>query len=84
MHPTNSPAADTSPATYALTEPLLQAIVATLNDLPAGRVRGLLNAIEASCMDQDKARATQALAVQRAALQAELSGGQPASADPLQ
>jgi hypothetical protein len=41
---------------YEVQEGLLQAIVATLNEMPAGRVRSLLNAIEAECQRQDQAR----------------------------
>jgi hypothetical protein len=43
---------------YSLPEPLLQAIVNLLNELPAGRVRPLLNAIEGECLQQDQAAAT--------------------------
>jgi hypothetical protein len=56
--------------TYTLSEHLLQAVVSTLNELPAGRVRPLLNAIEGECVQQDKARADQARADADAAQQA--------------
>lgn len=38
---------------YALSQPLLQALVDYLNAQPAGGVRHLLNAIEAECCRQD-------------------------------
>lgn len=43
----------TPPRTYNLPEPMVQAIVHVLNNLPAGQVRGLLNAIEAETARQD-------------------------------
>jgi hypothetical protein len=43
------------PRRYHLPEPLIQAIVNLLNELPAGRVRPLLNAIEGECLQQDQA-----------------------------
>ena len=46
--------------TYAIPEQLVQATVNTLNAMPAGQVRGLLNAFEAVCAEQDKAAAPQA------------------------
>lgn len=44
-----------SPRAYALSQPLLQAVVDYLNAQPAGGVRHLLNAIEAECCRQDLA-----------------------------
>jgi len=44
-----------APRRYSLPEPLLQAVVSELNELPARRVRGLLNALEMECMQQDQA-----------------------------
>jgi hypothetical protein len=43
------------PRRYSLPEPMVQAIVNVLNELPAGHVRPLLNAIEAECLQQDQA-----------------------------
>lgn len=42
--------------TYVLPQPLLQAIVGTLSELPARVSRALLNAIEAECLRQDRER----------------------------
>jgi hypothetical protein len=47
--------------TYTLTQELVQAIVHTLNQQPAGTVRPLLNAIEQTCTEQDRAAADKAL-----------------------
>ena len=44
------------PKRYSLPEPLLQAVVTVLNEQPARLVRGLLNAIEAECVQQDQAK----------------------------
>jgi hypothetical protein len=41
------------PRRYSLPEPLLQAIVNALSELPARVSRGLLNAIEGECLQQD-------------------------------
>lgn len=71
--------------TYTLSENLMQAVVSTLNEMPAARVRGLLNAIEAECVQQDQARADKAAAEQREAIKAELQAAvqtpAPAAAD---
>ncbi len=45
---------------YSIGATIMQAIVSTLNDLPARQVRGLLNAIEVECLQQDEARAAPA------------------------
>lgn len=42
--------------TYTLPENIMQAIVGTLNQMPAMQSRAILNAIEAECAKQDKAR----------------------------
>ena len=47
----------TEPRRYSLPEPLLQAVVAVLNEQPARAVRGLLNAIEVECLQQDQSQA---------------------------
>jgi hypothetical protein len=59
--------------TYTLPESILQAIVHSLNQQPAGSVRQLLNAIEAECAKQDKERADAAEAEKREAIKAELA-----------
>jgi len=41
---------------YSLPTDLVQTIVSILNELPAGRVRGVLNALEQTCTAQDEAR----------------------------
>ena len=46
-----------TPASYAIPQPLMQAVVDVLNALPAGQVRQLLNAIELTCAQQDAERA---------------------------
>lgn len=51
---------------YSLPEPLLQAVVNVLNDLPARVTRGLLNAIEVETNGQDQQAAQDAAAVGRA------------------
>ena len=51
---------------YMLSENMLKAIVAVLNDLPASRTRLLLNAIEAECLKQDADRAETAKEALRA------------------
>lgn len=38
---------------YKISAQLLQAIVENLNNQPARQVRGILNAIEKFCIDQD-------------------------------
>lgn len=48
----------TEPRRYSLPEPLLQAVVDVLNEQPARVVRGLLNAIEVECLQQDQAAAS--------------------------
>lgn len=58
--------------TYTLPADLLQAIVSTLNQVPAGQSRQILNAIEATCTEQDKAEKDKADAQAREALRAEL------------
>jgi len=58
--------------TYTIPEPLMQSIVNTLNELPAGRVRPILNALESECAQQDQARAAKVEADKLAALRAEL------------
>ena len=66
--------------TYALPQDLLQAIVSTLNQQPAGQVRPLLNAIEQTCLAQDQAEKAKADAEAREALKAELlAEAKPAS-----
>lgn len=45
-----------NPVYYSLPAPLVQAIVSQLNEMPAKMSRGLLNAIEFECSEQDKAR----------------------------
>lgn len=56
---------------YRLSEELLQAAVAVLNTLPAGQVRGLLNAIEETCRAQDaERREAELAAIRRAAVEA--------------
>lgn len=57
--------------TYTIPENLLQAIVGTLNQMPAAQSRAILNALEAECARQDKERADQAEADKRAAILAE-------------
>lgn len=59
--------------TYTITENLLQAIAGTLNQIPAGQSRHLLNAIEAECKRQDDERAEKAEAEKRAAIIAEVT-----------
>ena len=59
--------------TYSINEQLLQAIVNQLNQQPAGATRGLLNAIEQTCFEQDKSAADKAAADQREAIKAELA-----------
>ena len=44
------------PIAYTVPAELMQAIVSTLNTMPAGQVRALLNAIEAECVRQDQMR----------------------------
>lgn len=63
------------PTTYAFSQDLVQAIVSSLNEMPALRVRGLLNAIENECMKQDRARAQQAEDGLREKLKVELLEG---------
>ena len=46
--------------TYTFQLKLLQEIIGVLNQLPAGQVRGLLNHIEQTCVEQDNARAEEA------------------------
>lgn len=58
---------------YRLPAQLLQAIVSTLNELPARQVRALLNAIEGECLRQDAARAEQAWAEQIAVARGQLA-----------
>jgi len=58
--------------TYAIPENLLQALVGVVNELPAGRVRGLLNAVENLCMEQDKKRADDELAELKSQIQTEI------------
>lgn len=58
--------------TYAMSENLLQSIVSALGEMPARATRGLLNAIEAEIVRQDRERAEQRQAEQRAALRAEI------------
>lgn len=60
------------PTTYSIPEGLLQAIVSNLNGQPAGQSRVLLNAIEAECQAQERARMESAQAEQREAIRAEL------------
>lgn len=54
---------------YTFPAPLVQAVVATLNQMPAHAVRGILNDIEAHCVRQDGEHAE----VVAAALAAHLS-----------
>ena len=58
--------------TYAVPEHLMQAIANNLNEQPARSSRGLLNAIEALCAEQEKQRQEAAQAAQREAIEAEL------------
>lgn len=58
---------------YSIGEMLMQAIVSTLNELPARQVRALLNAIEVECAQQDQARTLQAQAGQQAAVREQLA-----------
>lgn len=64
---------------YELPEEMLQAVVGLLNELPAGRVRGLLNALELECHGQDLARQEAATAQQRREWLAEHASANPAS-----
>jgi hypothetical protein len=41
---------------YTISLKMLQDIIGVLNNLPAGQVRGLLNSIEKTCIDQDMER----------------------------
>ena len=43
-----------TPTHYTLSAQLVQGIVNTLNQLPAGQVRGLLNELERECVLQEK------------------------------
>lgn len=49
----------TNQTRYSLPAEVVQAIVNVLNDQPARVTRGVLNAIEAECLQQDQARAVQ-------------------------
>lgn len=61
------------PATgYQFGADLVQAVVAALNTQPASAVRGLLNALERACVEQDQARAAQAAAAMQAEIRAEV------------
>lgn len=62
---------------YSLPEPLLQAVVNVLNDLPARVSRPLLNGIEVECAAQDAQEAQQREAISRA-VQASGRGGRRA------
>jgi hypothetical protein len=59
---------------YTLSQPLMQAIVGLLGSMPAHQSRGVLNAIEHECTQQDKAREDQAKADLRKQLAAEIAG----------
>jgi hypothetical protein len=61
--------------TYSIPYDLMQGIVSHLSTMPAGQVRGLLNAIEGTCIEQDKARADAATAQLREEIKRELQGG---------
>jgi hypothetical protein len=67
--------------TYVIGETLLQAVVSALNEMPAARVRQLLNAIESECVTQDRARAEEAKtcaeAELRRTIKAELTAAAP-------
>lgn len=57
-----------NPNTYVIGENLLQAVVSALNEMPAARVRQLLNAIESECVTQDRSRAEEAKASAEASM----------------
>ena len=58
--------------TYAIPQDLIQAIAGVLNQMPAHQSRGVLNALESTCAQQDQERAQKAEADKREAIKAEL------------
>ena len=58
--------------TYTFPENLIQAIAGALNQMPAHQSRGVLNALESTCAQQDQERAQKAEADKREAIKAEL------------
>jgi hypothetical protein len=58
--------------TYTFPADLVQAVISTLNQAPAYQTRGLLNALEQACTEQDKAAQDKAAADAREAQKAEV------------